>query len=141
MKKKHRKKEVVQVPRNLKECFRPKKGEEFSYLGNATYKLGRHGEVHGKNVCLLLFYRAMEKRCKPMLVSTSLLRVLRLLENRGSTTAGKIRHRLLGGNTIEWMGWRWDKFRIKGRFNKQIETLAKVTGREVEDASHAGWFI
>jgi len=141
MKKKHRKKEVVQVPRNLKECFRPKKGEEFSYLGNATYKLGRHGEVLGKNVCLLLFYRVMENRCKPMLVSTSLLRVLRLLENRGSTTAGNIRHRLLGGNTIEWMGWRWDKFRIKGRFNKQMETLAKVTGRAVEDASHAGWFI
>jgi hypothetical protein len=141
MKKKHRNKEVVQVPRNLKECFRPKKGEEFSYLGNATYKLGRHGEVLGKNVCLLLFYRVMENRCKPMLVSTSLLRVLRLLENRGSTTAGNIRHRLLGGNTIEWMGWRWDKFRIKGRFNKQMETLAKVTGRAVEDASHAGWFI
>lgn len=141
MKTKHRNKEVVQVPRNLKECFRPKKGEEFSYLGNATYKLGRHGEVLGKNVCLLLFYRVMENRCKPMLVSTSLLRVLRLLENRGSTTAGNIRHRLLGGNTIEWMGWRWDKFRIKGRFNKQMETLAKVTGRAVEDASHAGWFI
>lgn len=141
MKKKHRKKEVVQVPRNLKECFRPKKGEEFSYLGNATYKLDRHGEVHGKSAHLLLFYREMKKGCKPRLVSTSLLRVLRLLENQGNATAGRIRHRLLGGNTIEWMGWRWDRFRIKGRFNSQMETLAKATSREIEDASHAGWYV
>lgn len=138
---KHKKKEIVHAPRNLKECFKPRKGEEFSYLGNATYKVGRHGEVHGKNLCLLLFYREMEKRCKPNMVPTILLRVLRLLENQGNKTAGRVRHRLLGGNTIEWMGWRWDKFRIRGKFNKGIEELAKVTGREVEDASHAGWFI
>lgn len=141
MTKKHKKKEVIQVPRNLKECFNPKKGEEFSYLGNATYKIGKHGEVQGKNKHLLFFYQEIENRCKPVLIPASLLRVLRLLENQGNRTAGKIRHRLLGGNTIEWMGWRWDKFRIRGKFNKGIEALAKVTGREVEDASHAGWFV
>jgi hypothetical protein len=141
MKKKHKKREAPLVPRNLKECFRPRVGEEFSYLGNATYKLNRQGEAQGKHQYLLLFYVKMDRKCKPILVSRSLLRVLRLLENRGSVLATKIRHRLLGGNTIEWMGWRWDKFRIRGNFSKEIERLAKETRHDIEDASHSCWFI
>jgi hypothetical protein len=144
MKKRHKNKrhrKGHRFPAGVKDCFFPRKGHEFCYLGDASYKLGRHGEARGKGEILLDFYRRVDRAVRPLLLPKWFLRLLCLLENRGIERAGRLRRRCLGNVEIEWMGWKWERFRIRGRFNPKVESLAKKAGREIEDASHAGWFV
>lgn len=141
MKKRHSKKRHHKNPANLKECFFPKRGHEFCYLGDASYKIGRDGTVKGKGKCLRDFYLRVDRAARPRLLPRFVLRLALLLEESGSKRAGVFRRWCLGKNEIEWMGWRWERFRIRGKFNSRVERLAKEASREIEDASHAGWFV
>lgn len=140
MKKKHSKKKEPRRMR-LVDCFRPRVGDEFLYLGEATYRPNKKGEVEGKNAILLEFYKKLDRIARPRLCPAFVLRLLLMAELNGSSLAKKTRLFLIKGIEVNWMGWRWEKFRIRGNFNPKAEALAKETGRAIEDFSHAGLFI
>lgn len=141
MKRKHKKREVKPFTLSRAECFRPKPGSEFCYLGAAHYRFDKKGELSGKNVILLDFYRKLDKELRPFFCPAFVLRLLLRAELNGSSLAKRVKLFLIKGVQIEWMGWRWEKFRIKGSFTPKTKDLAKAISREIEDASHAGWFV
>jgi|LauGreDrversion4_2_1035121.scaffolds.fasta_scaffold968839_1 hypothetical protein len=140
MKKKHSKKKE---PRKMSfaDCFRPRVGDEFLYLGEATYRPNKKGGLEGKNAILLSFYKKLDRIARPRLCPAFVLRLLLMSELNGSTLARKTRLFLIKGVEVKWMGWRWERFRIRGNFTPKAEALAKETAKEIEDASHAGWFV
>lgn len=126
---------------DLFQCFRPAKGKEFCYLGKAYYRLDENGMLTGKQAVLFEFYSRLDRKVRPLLCPAFVLRLLLLAEYRGSHLAKRTRLFLIKGVEIEWMGWRWDKFRIKGNFIAGTKTLAKQASAAIEDSSHAGWFV
>jgi hypothetical protein len=140
MKKKHSKKKEPRKMR-LMDCFRPRLGEEFLYLGEAKYRLNKKGETEGKSTILLSFYKRLDRVARPRICPAFVLRLLLMAELNGSSLARKTRLFLIKGVEVKWMGWRWERFRIRGNFTPKAEALAKETAKEIEDASHAGWFI
>ena len=140
MKKKHSKKKEPRKMR-LMDCFRPRLGEEFLYLGEATYRLNKKGETEGKSTILLRFYERLDRVARPRICPAFVLRLLLMAELNGSSLARKTRLFLIKGVEVKWMGWRWERFRIRGNFTPKAEALAKETAKEIEDASHAGWFV
>jgi len=126
---------------DLVQCFIPAKGKEFCYLGKAYYRLDENGLLTGKHAVLFEFYSRLDRKVRPLLCPAFVLRLLLLAEYRGSRWAKRTRLFLIKGVEIEWMGWRWDKFRIKGNFTAGTKTLAKQASTAIEDSSHAGWFV
>ena len=126
---------------DLIQCFRPTKGKEFCYLGKAYYRLDENGLLTGKQAVLFEFYRRLDRKTRSFLCPPFLLRLLLLAEYKGVSWAKRVRLFLIKGVEIEWMGWRWDKFRIKGHFTANTKTLARQASGAIEDSSHAGWFV
>ena len=126
---------------DLVQCFRPAKGKEFCYLGKAYYRLDENGLLTGKQAVLFEFYSRLDRKVRPLLCPAFVLRLLLLAEYKGVGWAKRTRLFLIKGVEIEWMGWRWDKFRIKGNFTEGTKTLAKQASTAIEDSSHAGWFV
>ena len=126
---------------DLFQCFRPAKGKEFCYLGKAYYRLDEHGMLTGKQAVLFEFYSRLDRKTRSFLCPQFVLRLLLLAEYKGVGWAKRTRLFLIKGVEIEWMGWRWDKFRIKGNFTEGTKTLAKQASAAIEDSSHAGWFV
>jgi hypothetical protein len=126
---------------DLVQCFRPAKGKEFCYLGKAYYRLDENGLLTGKQAVLFEFYRRLDRKTRSFLCPPFLLRLLLLAEYKGVGWAKRVRLFLIKGVEIEWMGWRWDKFRIKGHFTANTKVLARQASAAIEDSSHASWFV
>lgn len=123
------------------DCFFPKRGEEFAYLGKATYLTNWKGMPRGTDLMLLDFYRKLDRLARPRLCPAFVLRLLLMAELRGFSQARRLRLRLIKGIEVRWSGWKLEKFRIKGSFTPEAMELVRRTSREIEDSCYVGWLL
>ena len=62
------------------DCFRPRLGEEFLYLGEAKYCLNKKGETEGKSTILLRFYERLDRVARPRICPAGVRRLLLMAE-------------------------------------------------------------
>lgn len=125
---------------DLWECFFPKPGDEFGYLGYAYYYVDSKGKPKNESEELVRqFFVEVEKVAKPKLCPRFYLRLLHLFGNdksvvrmRSLKLSNKF-YKLTKGIRISDMKWKWETFRIYGSFTKELHDLAEETCKKIED--------
>lgn len=124
---------------DLIECFMPKNGDEYSYLGYAYYYVKQDGSISQQEILLKEFYIEVDKVARPKWCPKSFLRLLRLFGNDNSIVRVRnfklhnLFNKITGGVFINDAKWKWDSFRLYGNFTKELDELAKATCRKIED--------
>ena len=118
---------------HLVECFFPEKGNEFGYLGYAFYYVKQDGSVSKQEEILKEFFIEVDKVARPKWCPKFVLRLLNLFGNDNSIVRVRNRrlhdlfNKITGGIQITDTKWKYDSFRIYGRFTKELDELAKAT--------------
>jgi hypothetical protein len=125
--------------RDLIECFIPKLGNEYSYLGYAYYSVKQDNSILQQEIYLKEFFIEVDKVTRPKWCPKFFLRLLRLFGNDNSIIRVRNRrlhnlfNKITKGVCINDTKWKWDSFRIYGNFTKELDELAKATCRKIED--------
>lgn len=121
------------------ECFFPKIGSEYDYLGYATYTYTVGSKfLYPEEALLREFFKAVDKAARPWWCPRFVLRLLDLFGNDGSLVRSrnlflsKIFYRLTKGIRVTDTKWKYDTFRIYGNFTEELQILANKTCREIE---------
>jgi hypothetical protein len=124
---------------DLLRCFWPEKGNKFSYLGYAFYFPKKDGTLSFEDQCLVSFYKEVDRVARPKWCPRFVLRLLDLFGNDRSIVRVRnwklhdMFNRLTGGVRITDTKWKWDSFRIYGRFTEELHQLAQETCNKIED--------
>lgn len=116
--------------KDLFECFFPKKGNEYSYLGYAYY--------YSKESLLRDFFIEVDKVARPKWCPKFFLRLLNLFGNDNSIVRVRnwklhnLFNKITKGIRVTDTKWKWDTFRIYGHFTKELRDLAEETCRKIE---------
>ena len=114
-------------------CFFPKKGLEYIYLGYAFWS------PESKEYPYILdFYKAVDKVARPWWCPKFILRLTYLLGNDNSIV--RVRNRKISdihtkitkGIMITDLKWKYESFRIYGRFTDELYELANKTCNLIE---------
>ena len=117
----------------LVECFFPKVGNEFGYLGYAYYYVKPDGSISKQEEILKEFFIEVDKAARPKWCPKFVLRLLNLFGNDNSIVRVRNRrlhdlfNKITGGIQITDTKWKYDSFRIYGSFTKELDELAKAT--------------
>ena len=123
---------------DLMECVFPKAGNEFGYLGYAYYNVKQDGSVTKGEELLKEFFIEVDKVARPWWCPKFILRLLNLFGNDRSVVRVRNRrlhdlfNKITGGIQITDTKWKWESFRIYGRFTKELDELAKATCIKIE---------
>lgn len=121
--------------RDVIDCFFPKKGEEYSYLGYAYYTPKTF-----VGTILLDFFKEVDKVARPKWCPKFYLRLLKLFGNDNSVV--RIRNYYLSskyskitkGIMITDMKWKYDSFRIYGNFTEELDNISKEVCKKIDKA-------
>lgn len=125
---------------DLIECFMPKPGGEYGYLGYAYYHVNPDGSLSAQDRYLKEFYMAVDRVARPRWCPKFFLRLLDLFGNDGSIVRVRNRglhdlfNKITGGVRINDVKWKWDSFRIYGSFTEELRELARATCIGIEDS-------
>jgi len=121
------------------ECFFPMIGNEYSYLGYATYDYTPGSKFLFPEERLLRdFFKEVDRVARPWWCPRFVLRLLNLFGNDGSLVRLRNRYlsgifyRLTKGIRVTDTKWKYDTFRIYGNFTEDLQALANKTCREIE---------
>jgi hypothetical protein len=111
---------------DILDCFFPEKGEEYSYLGYAYYTPKTVvGDI------LLDFFKKVDKAARPKWCPKFYIRLLHLFGNDNSVVRMRNFYiqnkfcKITKGIMISDMKWKYDTFRIYGRFTRELDDLSK----------------
>ena len=124
---------------DVKECFFPKPGYEYDYLGYAYYYVEKDGTVKKHEQIIRDFLQQVDAIVKPKWCPRFVLRLLDLFGNDKSIVRVRnfklhnLFNRITKGVRITDMKWKWDTYRIYGSFTKELDELAEETCRKLEE--------
>ena len=123
------------------ECFFPERGFEYSYLGYAFYYTDKNNKPKSIGERLLRdFYKQVDRVARPKWCPRFVLRLLNLFGNDNSIVRVRnwklhdMFNRLTGGIRITDTKWKWDSFRIYGRFTDELDDIRRETCEKIEEA-------
>ena len=109
------------------QCFFPARGYKYTYLGYAFYYPGKIDET-----LLKMFFKKVDKVARPWWCPKFVLRLLHLYGNDNSIVrvkywwAHNLFNKITKGVMITDMKWKYDSYRIYGRFPEEIDDLADI---------------
>jgi len=115
------------------DCFFPKKGEEYSYLGYAYYTPKTF-----VGTILLDFFKEVDKVARPKWCPKFYLRLLKLFGNDNSVVRMRNYYlsckysKITKGIMITDMKWKYDSFRIYGSFTKELDNISKEVCKKID---------
>lgn len=124
--------------KDVLECFYPKRGNEYTYLGYAYYNVKENRTLSKHSEFLLYFFKQVDKVARPFWCPRFILRLLNLFGNDNSIIRVRNRtlHNLFNKITkhirITDTKWKYDSFRIYGSFTDELEKLAQETCKKLE---------
>lgn len=119
------------------ECFFPKKGNEYLYLGYAFYYI-ENGKISEIDKLLIYFYECTDKEARPFWCPKFILRLLHLFGNDNSLVRmrnyrlQKLFIKLTKGIKITDTKMKFDEFRIYGYFNEHLEEQADIVCKQID---------
>ena len=127
--------------KDIKQCFFPRPGHEYDYLGYAYYYANAQGvpDNIGEEI-LRDFLQQVDAAVKPKWCPRFVLRLLDLFGNDKSIIRVRnhrlhnLFNRITKGIRITDMKWKWDTYRIYGSFTKELDDLAQETCNRMEAA-------
>lgn len=121
-------------------CLFPKRGDEYGYLGYAFYYVENKKPKSIGEELLRNFFKQVDRIARPKWCPRAVLRLLNLFGNDNSIVRmrnyklANMFSRLTGGIRITDTKWKYDSFRIYGRFTAELDELAAETCRKIEEA-------
>lgn len=125
--------------KQILECFFPSKGREYSYLGYTWWSPDSKEYPY-----ILDFYKAVDKVARPWWCPKFFLRLTFLLGNDDSIV--RVRNRKISnlhskitkGIMITDLKWKFESFRIYGRFTDELYDLSDKTCDLIEENCYEG---
>ena len=120
-------------------CLFPERGNEYDYLGYAWYNINKDGTLNANNRLLLDFFKQVDKVARPVWCPRFVLRLLHLFGSDNSIVRVRnwrlhdLELRLTKGIAITDTKWKYDSFRIYGRFTAELDQLAADTCKKIEN--------
>jgi hypothetical protein len=120
------------------QCFFPKRGYEYNYLGYAYYHVKDDGSIIPGEQIIKEFLQQVDRVARPKLCPRFVLHLLNLFGNDKSIVRMRSLRlanwfsRLTKGIRITDMKWKYDSFRIYGSFTKELDRLAQETCNRLE---------
>jgi len=120
-------------------CVFPERGFEYDYLGYAWYNINKDGTLNAHNRLLRGFFKQVDKVARPWWCPRFVLRLLHLFGSDNSIVRVRnwklhnLELRLTKGISITDTKWKYDSFRIYGRFTAELDQLAADTCMKIEN--------
>ncbi len=125
--------------KEILECFFPSKGREYSHLGYTWWSPDSKEYLY-----ILEFYKAVDKAVRPWWCPKFFLRLTFLLGNDNSTVRvrnrkiSNIHNKITKGIMITDLKWKFESFRIYGRFTNELYDLSDKTCDLIEKNCYEG---
>jgi len=120
-------------------CVFPERGFEYDYLGYAWYNINKDGTLNAEDRLLRGFFKQVDKVARPWWCPRFVLRLLHLFGSDNSIVRVRnwklhnLELRLTKGIAITDTKWKYDSFRIYGRFTAELDQLAADTCKKIEN--------
>lgn len=125
--------------KEILECFFPSKGREYSYLGYTWWSPDSKEYLY-----ILEFYKAVDKVARPWWCPKFFLRLTFLLGNDNSIVRVRSRkisnlhNKITKGIMITDLKWKFESFRIYGRFTDKLYDLSDEICDLIEENCYEG---